>query len=53
MSEDSRIRWFVLHPAAFLRALELVERGYSPEEVMFEVMDMAIENMEELEDDAE
>ncbi len=51
MSDETTITWLVVHPASMLYALSLVEKGETPEEVMFKVLDWAHESMEETDDD--
>ncbi len=50
--QDMKQTWLVVHPSSMLMALELVESGETPEEVMLQVLDWAHESMmEELPED--
>lgn len=44
-----KVNWIVLHPAAFLRALDMAAETGNPEEVMAQIMDLAKQNTEESE----
>jgi len=45
--------WLVVHPSSMLMALELVEAGESPDEVMLKVLDWAHASMEDVPDDVD
>jgi len=48
---DMKSTWLVVHPSSMLMALELVESGETPEEVMLKVLDWAHASMEEESED--
>jgi len=48
---DMKSTWLVVHPRSMLMALELVESGEPPEEVMLKVLDWAHASMEEQPED--
>ena len=47
MSDSIKEKWLVVHPESMLAALEAVAEGNSPQDVMFYILDLAEESMQE------